>query len=361
MKIVIFAGGYGTRMWPASRKSFPKQFYPVIRGKSFFQQTVARFKKKYKSEDIYVSTEDAYVKLAREQAPDIPAKNYIVEPERRDLLGAVGLVAAVIDKHSPGSVMFFSWSDHFINEEEEFLRAVQVAGDFCKETGRPVSLNERPTFPSTAHGWVQMGKKVDTRERKDLYQIQKHVEKPDLKTAKKYFKDDTWLIHTGYGAWRSDLMLSYYEKYRPSEHEGLLKIQETWGTDSERKVLEREYGLFEKISVEYGLFEKLPNDLRLTIPISVGWEDVGTWKLFFDAMKEGNEKNVIEGGAEAEFVESEGNLVYARRGKLVGIVGMNSLVVIDTDDALLVVPMDKTEKVKQMFKKIETEKSRYVE
>src|SRR3989344_6660344 len=112
MKIVIFCGGYGTRMWPVSRKSNPKQFSRIVKGKSFYERTVDRFKVGFRPEDIYISTEEAYVHFISEQTPEIPRKNIIVEPERRDLLGAIGLVSSIVEKRSPGSVMFFSWSDH---------------------------------------------------------------------------------------------------------------------------------------------------------------------------------------------------------------------------------------------------------
>src|SRR3989344_4618093 len=137
MKIVIFCGGYGTRMWPASRKSYPKQFYPLIKGKSFFQMTIARFEKRFKPEDIFISTEEKYKRFVKEQAPEIPYDNLIIEPERRDTLGGVGLVSAVMEKKFPDDVMFFSWSDHFIGEEEEFLNIVCAAGEYCMEFGNP--------------------------------------------------------------------------------------------------------------------------------------------------------------------------------------------------------------------------------
>ncbi len=361
MKIVIFAGGYGTRMWPASRKSFPKQFYPIIKGKSFFQQTISRFKKRFKAEDIMISTEEAYMRFVHEQAPEIPKKNLIIEPERRDLLGAVGLVAAVVNKLYPSEVMFISWSDHFISEDEKFLDVVETAVKYTKDTGRPTSVDEKPPFPSSAWGWRKIGKKVTTLNGHTLYEIEEHKEKPDIAAAKKMFESKKWLIHTGYGAWRSDLMLDYYKEYRPKEYSGLMKISEVWGTDRQDRVLREEYHKFEKTSVEYAIYEKLPHDLRLTIPMSVGWEDAGTWRLFYSAMIEKGEENVLEGGVETEFLDSKGNLIVGRRNKLFAIIGLENLVVVDTEDAVLICPMDQTEKVKDIFKKLEKDKPRYID
>lgn len=361
MKIIIFCGGYGTRMWPASRKSFPKQFYPVVKGKSFFQQTFSRFRKGFSSKDIFVSTEERYAHFVRKQAPEIPKENIIVEPERRDLLGAIGLIAAVIEKRFPGDVMFFSWSDHFIGKEEKFIKAVKAAGEYTGKTGVPVSIDAKPTFPSVHNGWLEQGEVVARENGHKLYQTIKHVEKPDERTAKKYLKSGKYLIHTGYGAWRSDKMLSYYEKYRPNEYKGLKKIMDAMGKSNYEKVLKEEYVKFEKISVEYGLFEKLPKDLRLNIPVAVEWEDAGTWQLFYDAMIEKGETDVIEGGVEIEFIDSFKNLVVGSKGKLVAIVGLKNIAVIDTKDALLVCDLDETQKVKQVFKKLEKKKPKFVD
>ncbi len=363
MKIVIFCGGYGTRMWPASRKTFPKQFYPVVHGKSFFQTTVNRFKKGFKPEDILVSTEEPYVKYVLEQAPEIPRENIILEPERRDLLGAVGLISAIVEKRFPGEVMFFSWADHFISDEDKFIKAVKAAAEYTKNTGVPVSVNEKPTFPSVHNGWLEQGERVNRQDGFSLYQIVRFIEKPDFKTAKKFLRDNgKYYIHTGYGAWRSDEMLGYYKEHRPNEYRGLVKIMEAYGTSSYDSVLKTEYHKFEKISIEYGLFEHLPADLRLNIPISVGWEDAGTWQLFYSAMLEKGEDTVIEGKSDIVQIESIKNLIVgeASRNKVIAIVGLKNIAVIDTDDALLICDMDSTQKVKEVFKELEEKDPRYV-
>ncbi len=360
MKIVIFCGGYGTRMWPASRKSFPKQFYPVVHGKSFFQNTIARFKKGFKNEDIFISTESQYVKYVRDQAPEISRDNIILEPERRDLLGSIGLVAAVIEKKSPGEVMFFSWSDHFIANTEKFIKAVKTAGDYTLKTGKPVSVNEKPTFPSIHNGWLKLGKKVGKHNGFSFYEIEKHVEKPNIQTAKQYLRSGEYLIHTGYGAWRSDIMLSYYKEYRPKEYQGLVKIMDAMGTKRYNNVLKNEYHQFEKISVEYGLYEHLPKDIRLTLSVETGWEDAGTWQLFYDAMLDKGEDSVIEGDIKTKLIDASKNLIIGKNKKLIAIIGLKNIVVIDTNDALLVCDIDETQKVKDIFKLLEKENPEYI-
>jgi len=360
MKIIIFAGGYGTRMWPMSRKSNPKQFSKIVKGRSFFQRTVARFNKGFKPEDIFVSTEESFVHFVKEQTPEIPDENIIIEPERRDLLGAVGLVSAVVEKRFPGEIMFFSWADHFVSDTDEFIKAVKAAGDYTLRTGKPTSINEKPTSASIYSGWLQIGKKIGEENGYPIYQIEKHVEKPDEKNALRYLKSGDYLIHTGYGAWESNDMLSYYKKYRPKEYQGLVKIMNAWGTKEYEEVVKREYHKFEKTSVEIAVYEKLPHDLRVTIPVKTGWEDAGTWELFYDAVIEKGEKNVIEGDIETELLESKKNLIIGSGGKLISIVGLDNIVVVDTKDALLVCDIKEAGKVKALFKKLESEKPKFV-
>lgn len=364
MKIVIFCGGYGTRMWPASRKSYPKQFFPIVKGKSFFQVTVNRFKKGFKPEDIFVSTESKYVKLVRELAPEIPVENIIGEPERRDNLGAVGLVSAIIERRFPSEVMFFSWSDHFIGNEEKFIKVVKAAAEYTKETGTPVSVNEKPTFASVHNGWIEQGERITKANGYSLNQIERFIEKPDLKTAKKFLKaNHKYFIHTGYGAWRSDKMLSYFKEIRPKEYKGLTKIMNAWGTKEYENVLQNEYHKFEKLSIDLGLFEKLPSDLRLNIPMSVGWEDAGTWQLFYDAMLDKGEDTVKEGELDLVQLESFKNLIVSKttKKKVISVIGLKNIAVIDTDDALLISDLDSTQKVKDVFKKLEEKNPEYVD
>ena len=353
MKIVIFCGGYGTRMWPASRKSFPKQFYPLVGGKSFFQITYERFRKAFAAPDIFISTERIYEHFIKKQEKEIPKANIIVEPERKDNMAAIGLVTALLNKKFPNEVMFISWSDHLIHQEDEFLRKVKLAGEYALETGQIVSIDEKPKYPSVHHGWVKVGHAHDNYHGVEILPIVQHFEKPDTLSAKKFFQSASYLINTGYRAWRTDTMLTFYQKYAPEMYAGLLEIINHTGNKNFETFLYREYHRFEKESVENGIFEKLPEGVRVTIPSDVGWEDSGTWQLFYRALRINGVENVLEGGALLEHLDSDGNLVIAPRGKMVGLIGIRNSVVIDTPDGLLVCSMEETDKVKELFKLLE--------
>lgn len=365
MKIVIFCGGYGTRMWPVSRKSSPKQFFPLIGSKSFFQVTVDRFKKQFNPKDIFVSTESKYVEMAKSQTPEIPSENIIGEPERRDNLAAVGLATAIIEKRYPGEIMFVSWSDHLIKNEERFLKSVLVAGEYTKKTGMVVSIDEEPKYPTTQNGWVKLGETIDQYKKHRIVKIVKHIEKPDLETAKKLFRSGGYLINTGYRAWRTDTMLGFYKEYQPKMYKSLTKIADLWDSKTVKRHLKeteiyRQYHALPKDSVEYGIFEKINGDNRVTIPVNVGWEDAGTWQLFYEAFASAKRPNVSE-GSYLELIDSENNLVVGPEKKLISIIGLSDIAVIDTKDGLLVCNLSETGKVKELFTKLEKEKPEYVD
>src|SRR5690606_29749028 len=158
---VLLAGGFGSRLWPISRKTTPKPFVPLVHGKSFFQITYQRFRKRFDPEEIFVSTEAHLLSYVKKQAPEIPNKNIILEPERRDILGAIGLATAVVNKYFPGEIMMTSWTKHLIEDESKFLNAVVAAGEFVQQTGKIVSIDSKPSFASVHNGWVKKGKNLE--------------------------------------------------------------------------------------------------------------------------------------------------------------------------------------------------------
>ncbi|MFC1649117.1 mannose-1-phosphate guanylyltransferase [Patescibacteria group bacterium] len=362
MKVVIFVGGHGTRFWPVSRKSTPKQFVKMIRGKSFFEMTYARYRKVFDKEEIFVSTNEQQLSFVRRQVPEIPRRNIILEPEKKDLLGACGLATAIVNKYYPGEAVLISWAKHLIAKESVFLNAVVAAGDYAEETGLIVSVDSKPEYPSIHNGWVKVGKTLKKVNGFKIVQIEKHVEKPELQLAKKLFKSGDWLINTGYRVWKTDTMMSHYKKYQPSMHEGLMKITKAWGTKNQNKVLDAEYSKFKKESIEYGIFEKLPGNVRATIAADMGWEDVGiSWELFHKSLITKKEKTVVEGGADTEFIEAKNNLVFGPKGKMIAVIGLSNIAVVDTPDGLLVSSLGKTQKVKDLFKKLERYHKEYIE
>ncbi len=363
MKIVIFCGGHGTRLWPISRESYPKPFVPFLRGKSFLQITYERYRKAYSPADIFISTEDKYLKFVREQVPEVPKENIILEPERRDTLAAYGLVTAYLNKYYPGEPVLFSWAKHLISREAVFLNAVAAAGEYTKETGKGVSIDSKPEFPSVNNGWVKKGKTLGYLGKSVLFELEKQKEKPELALAKRMFISGGWLIHTGYKVWDTAKLLSYFQEFQPEMYKGLMIISEAWGTNKHSTELYRQYHKFEKTSIDYGLLEKIPNGELVTVEADMGWEDVGiSWETFYRGLVTKSEgENVEEGGVATTYIDSERNLVIGPSHKMVGIIGLSDIAVIDTKDGLLVTRLSDSQKVKALYEKLEHYHKEYTE
>ncbi len=364
MKVVIFCGGHGTRLWPISRVSFPKPFVPLLKGKSLFQITYDRYLKDYSSKDIFVSTEDKYLKFVKEQESKVPKENIILEPERRDTLAAYALVTLVMNKRFPGEPVLFSWAKHLIRRERVFLDAVKAAGKHTQETGVGVSIDSKPDFPSVNNGWIKKGESLGYLGGSVYYKLERQVEKPELQLAKKMFISGNWLIHTGYKVWDTGKLLTYYKEFQPEIYKGLMKISDAMGTKLFKTELYRHYHSFPKTSIDYGILEKLPTGSFVTLEADMGWEDVGiSWETFYRGLVTSSMKDdtVEEGGADTEYLDAERNLVIGPKGKIIGVVGVSDIAVIDTPNGLLVCKLSDSQKVKKLYEKIEKEKSEYVE
>lgn len=359
LKLVIFCGGYGTRMWPMSREKFPKQFQPIFGDKSLFQLAAERVKKGFSPEEIFFSIPKEQSHFLRKQAPWIKEKNIITEPERRDTLGAVSYVAAWIDKKFPGSLMATLWGDHLIKDEKRFLRLIRLAAKITDEDNVFTKIDVKPEYPSTALGWTKIGKVVKKVGGYSLYSFEQHVEKPKLEIAKKMMKHGSYLFNTGYCISRPSQLLHLLKKYNPNCFEHIEKIQKAIGMRDEDAVLAREYSKIEKISIDYGLFEKLPPDSFGVFCGDIGWKDVGTWDLLYEALAVGQRQNITQG--KVEIIDSAGNLVYIPKDKVAAVIGVENLVVVDTADGLLICKRGKGGDIKKFIKILkEKEEKQYL-
>ena len=350
-KVVIFCGGRGTRMWPISTVGHPKQFDVMIGKTSFLRATIERAAKGFSFRDIFLSTGQVLVKPIYQQAPEIPRENLILEPMMRDTLGAVGLAAAVINHRFPDSVMILLWgADHIVKKEEKFIKALKKAARLAAKNDVVVHLDMQPTYPSVHNGWVKIGKKIKEDGGYKIYEFIKQVEKPDLKTAEKYFKSGSYLIHSGYMVARPRVLLDLYQQYAPKCFTLLRKISNSFGTPQEKKVLEKEYPKMEKTSVDFGLFEKLPSGSQWEIPIDIGWTDVGTWGLLYAGLPKDKDGNVKMG--DVHLMDAKNCLVFSREKRIAGVIGVSDMVIVDTENGLLICPLKQTAKVKQLYKEI---------
>src|SRR3989344_1265576 len=238
IKVLIMAGGRGTRMWPISSMAHPKQFESILGKKSMFRETVERVLGGFKAEDIYIATSKEYKEHIMRQAQEVPEANFMFEPAMRDNLGALGLATALIHKRHADAVMIVLWgADHVVQKGEVFRRALKYAADLAHENKVIVHVDTVPSYPSVHNGWIERGDQVRTNGKFPGYEFVRQVEKPDLYRAKEFYASDTYFIHTGYMATVPSLFLEYYATYAPETYAIIEKIIAAEGTPAFEETL----------------------------------------------------------------------------------------------------------------------------
>ena len=355
-KIALFCGGTGTRMWPASRRNKPKQFQPLVGKKSMFQQALDRIKKGFSIKDVFVITGRQYVGLVVEQEPSLPLENIIIEPEMRDTLAAVGYAAAVLDQKFKNPIVASLWAaDHLVKHDKEFIKALKAAYEYSKDTGKIVSIDVNPTYPNTHVGYIKIGKMIKKLDGLAVFEYVKQVEKPDLRKAKKFLQSWAYLWHAGYKVWPAQKMLDLYQKHASKVYEGLAKIQRAWESDNQEETVKKIYPTFEKISIDFALFEKIDPAEIVVLSADLGWSDIGAWNILKDELSQNAKDNVIQG--EVFDIDSRDCLIYANaKGKIVATIGLESLIIVDTEDALLISQKDRISEVKKIVDKLKEAK-----
>jgi len=347
-KVLIMAGGRGTRMWPISNMAHPKQFESILGKESMFRETVSRVLSVYAPADIYVATSVHFREQIMAQAPELPPENFIFEPAMRDNLGALGLATAIIAKRHPGSVMLLLWgADHLIKKPAVFLAKLAEAAALARTHSVMVMVDAKPTYPSVHNGWIQLGEPVAELGRQDVFHFVRQVEKPNLSRAKEFFRSGKYMIHTGYLATRPELLLSHYAHYARETYSIIQAIVTHLDTPQFASVLSREYSRFPKTSVDNGLYEKLPRGTQWELPGEFGWVDVGTWELLYHGLDKDPEGNVVLG--EAKLLATKNSLVIAKSKDKLGIIGLSEMIVVETEEGLLVCPLREAHQVKQLY------------
>lgn len=349
IKILIMSGGKGSRMWPISNMAHPKQFESILGKKSMFRETVERVLDGFDPKDIYIATSEKFKQQIIEQASEVSPNNFIFEPAMRDNLGALGLATAIINHRHPDSVMIILWgADHVVKKPDIFLKVLKNAADIASKGGSIVHVDTLPNYPSIHNGWIEIGDQVDKIDGFPVYEFIRQVEKPDLQRAKEFYTSDKYLIHTGYMATKPSLFLNYYEKYAPETYAIIKKIEQTIDTPDFQQTLEQEYPKFEKLSVDYGLFEKLPPKTQLELPADFGWIDVGTWELLYHGLDKDENGNVVIG--DVEIIDTKNSLLIGKSKGQMGVVGLDGMIAVETDEGMLVCPLEKAAKVRDLYK-----------
>jgi mannose-1-phosphate guanylyltransferase len=353
MKAIILAGGVGTRLWPLSRQTQPKQFRDVISERPLIRDTYARLRQRFAEEDIYFSISPYFDELIHETFPDVPDERILIEPDKRDTGPAMGYVAALLELKDPDEPIVFVPADHYIRDEGVFLDCLQTGGELIEETGKLVDIAIQPTFPSTVLGYTKVGDKQFDRNGIEVYDFAGHTEKPAYPVAKSYLDDGSYLWHANYYMWTPRKFMEAFEEFAPEMGRIFRDIQEAVQDDRTEDVLDL-YKQLPKTSIDYAVTENMEGGNVLIIKGEFGWSDIGAWDTLYDRLSSDKGlENVTKG--KTVTVDTTRSIIYGSDDKLIAVLGMDDVVVVDNENSLLVCKKGDAQRVKDLVKKLREE------
>ncbi len=352
---VILAGGGGTRLWPLSRVGRPKHLLCLCSGDTMLRETYARVRPWLPADQVMAITVADHVQAVLDQLPDMPRHNIVVEPQGRSTGPCVGLMATLIHKRDPEAIMISLHADHAIEDEGGFrnaLRAaVRAAGD-----NHLVTLGIVPTGPDTGYGYIRRSDPLGQAAGHDVYRVERFTEKPDLETARSFVQSGRYFWNSGIFIWKVSVILAEIRRLLPGLYAQLLEIEPALDTPQQAAVIDRIWSAVRSVPVDIGIMERA-NDV-VVIPADIGWNDVGCWTSVASLSAADGDGNVLQG--EHAVVDCQDTFVHSS-GRLVAALGLRGMVVIETEDAVLVCPKERAQEVKKIVQKLKREgKEKYL-
>jgi mannose-1-phosphate guanylyltransferase len=338
----IMAGGVGSRLWPRSRKRTPKQFLDLTSTETMLQDAYRRLLPIIHPERILVGVGTEYVSAVRSQLPDLSPENIVVEPSGRGTAPAIGLGALAIHRRDPEGIMAVVTADHHIGDASRFRRTLLAAAHVAG-AGHLVTLGIAPSFPSTGYGYIRRGELLQTLDDFDIYRAIRFTEKPDAVMAQAFLDSGLYSWNSGMFIWQVSAIRREFERQMPRFYEQLGQIERALGTPDERAVLDRVWTDVEKQTIDYGIMEHA-RDVAV-ICVDVGWNDIGSWKTLMELLEANQDDNVLAG--EHITLDTSRTLIYSPK-KLVATIGLQGLIIVETDDALLICSQDRCQDVRKI-------------
>lgn len=355
---VIMAGGGGTRLWPLSRQAHPKQMLQLIGDRSLFQTSVERLHGVFPPERIFVVTVSNQAEQLREQCSNVPSENFLLEPLPRGTASVVGLAAVALQARDPQAIMAILTADHFIGNEDRFRDLLLTAHNIAQD-GFLVTLGIVPTYSATGYGYIQRGESLGVYQGKQVYRVLRFKEKPNAKLANKMLKAGDHYWNSGMFVWQVDRILEEIHLQMPGLSSGLSQVSKALGSPQQSEMIEHIWSRIESQTIDYGIMEKARN--VAVIPAEgLNWSDVGSWDALFDVLPDDENGNIVMGGQHVG-LDTHKSLVYVdKERRLIVTIGVQDLVVVDTDDVLLICRVDQAQKVRQIVRKLEKVNHDYV-
>lgn len=349
--VAIMAGGIGSRFWPMSRSSHPKQFLDILNtGRTLIQSTYDRFTNFIPKENIFVITYEGYINIVKKQLPELPLQNILGEPSRKNTAPCIEYISFKVHQLDPNAKMIIAPADHLITDNIAFNKVCLEALSFVGKHNALITLGINPTYPNTGYGYIQYEQHPVSD---NVFKVKTFTEKPNLELAKTFLASGEFLWNAGIFVWQVKNILASFEKFLPEMHEVFVGEQHEFNTPSENKALQRVYPLCSSISIDFGIMEKADN--VYVIPSSFGWSDLGTWNSAYEQLDKDERSNAIA-GENVMIVDSSRNVVHTPNDKLVVLQGLEDFIVVDTSDVLLICRKEKEQEIKNYVSEVKRNK-----
>lgn len=338
---IIMSGGVGSRFWPFSRTSCPKQFLDFFgMGRTLLQMTYDRIANIIPTQNIYIVTNQEYAPLTYEQLPEVPRNNILLESQRRNTAPCIAWAAYHIRKLNPDAVMLVAPCDHIIFREEEFARTINRGFDFVENNNRLLTIGIPPKRPETGYGYIQKGESLDN----NICHVKTFVEKPDYDMARVLVESGEFLWNSGMFLWNVHTIIDALEKHLPDVAHLFEQAAEQMLTGDEKEAVDKAYEQCLAISIDFGIMEHASNSS--VICADLGWSDLGTWSGLYDISPKTDKGNVTQ-RCKTMMYDSSNNLVAVKDDKLVVIDGLNDFLVAEADNVLLICPRENEKRIRQ--------------
>lgn len=354
---IIMAGGIGTRFWPLSKTSRPKQFIDILgMGESMIQKTFTRFEKICPRENIYIVTSNIYVDLVNKQIPNLNPNQIIAEPTRRNTAPCIAYANFKIAQMNPDANIIVTPSDHFIVNEEKFIETIQLGLKASRESNALITLGIKPTYPNTGYGYIQ----YKTNEflpafENEINKVKLFTEKPDYDMAVQFIASGDFLWNSGMFIWSLSSINNAMQTYLKDVYSIFDNIKDNLNTPKEEETIKIAYTSCPSISIDYGVMEKADN--VYVIPSDFGWSDVGTWGALYEVKEKDFNRNSVV-GKNIMLYDTEKCVINNSSNKLMVLQGMEDYIVVNTEDVLLVCKKNQEQRIKKFVTDVEVEKGK---